>query len=309
MKLIKSNDLDIKKHQADPYIFYDSGMYYLYCTGVDGVYCYTSDKLRDFVYIGVVCFEEDCHQYWAPCVSKAGDKFYMYYSSMKKDSTDVHTQQLKVAVSESPRGPFVFQNVLADAFSIDADIAITENGRYMFYSVNDYDLERIGTKVVLDKMLSPTLLENKPKTVIVPTLDEEIFCRDRFKKGEHWHTIEGANFFYEDGWYYLLFSGNCYANNNYYVGYSRARADTDKLENIEFLKYPNDHTYHPLLCADDIELGTGHNSTIKVDGQWYIAYHGRDKGDDLSEECRTARIARLIVDNGVLHVQKIPDDE
>ena len=69
------------------------------------------------------------------------------------------------------------------------------------------------------------------------------------------------------------------------------------------------HTYHLLLCSDGIELGTGHNSTIKVDGQWYIVYHGRDNGDDLNSECRTARIARLNVDNGVLKVEKIPDDE
>jgi hypothetical protein len=64
-----------------------------------------------------------------------------------------------------------------------------------------------------------------------------------------------------------------------------------------------------LLCSDDIELGTGHNSTIKVDGQWYIVYHGRDKGDDVRNECRTARIAKLIVDNGTLRVEKILDNE
>ena len=284
-------------------------MYYLYCTGGDGVHCYVSDKLSGFKHIGVVCYEEGCCQYWAPCVSKYDGKFYMYYSSMSKESDDVHTQRLKVAVADSPEGPFVYQNNLADPFSIDADIAVTESGRYLFYSINDYNAKRVGTKIVMDKMLSPTLLANKPKTAVSPTLDEEIFCRDRFKKGEHWHTIEGANFFYEDGWYYLLFSGNCYENNNYYVGYSRAKATTDKLENIEFLKYPNDDTYHPLLCSDGVELGTGHNSTIKVDGQWYIVYHGRDKSDDLGQECRTARIAKLVVDDGVLHVEKIPDDE
>ena len=162
---------------------------------------------------------------------------------------------------------------------------------------------------MIDKMLCPTRLAGNPQTAVSPTLDEEIFCRDRFKPGEHWHTIEGANFFYEDGWYYLLFSGNCYENNNYYVGYSRARATSDRLEDVEFLKYPDDNTYHPLLSSDGIELGTGHNSTIKVDGQWYIVYHGRDKDDDLSVECRTARIARLIVDNGVLRVEKISDEE
>lgn len=309
MKLIRSGDTKLRKCQADPYIFCDGGRYYLYCTGADGVHCFTSNKLSDFDYVGIVCRDERECQYWAPCVTKFDGKFYMYYSSMPKESDDVHTQQLKVATSDSPIGPFVFQNTLADPFSIDADIALTDGGRYLFYSVNDYNADRVGTKIVLDRMTSPTSLEKNPKTAVRPTLDEEIFCRDRFKVGEHWHTIEGANFFCENGWYYLLFSGNCYENNNYYVGYSRAPATSDDLLEIEFKKYPDDSTYHPLLCSDGIELGTGHNSTIKVDGQWYIVYHGRDNSDDLSEECRTARIAKLIVSDGVLSVEKIPDDE
>ena len=309
MKLVRTDDLKLRECQADPYIFCDGDRYYLYCTGSEGVHCYSSDKLGDFTYVGIVCSENDCCQYWAPCISKYDGKYYLYYSSMPDDSDDVHTQQLKVAVADSPKGPFLYRNVLADAFSIDADIAVTSGGRYLFYSINDYNAERVGTRIVLDKMLSPTHLEGKPKEAVVPTLDEEIFCRDRFKAGEHWHTIEGANFFYEDGWYYLLFSGNCYQNNNYYVGYSRAKADSGKLEDIVFFKYPDDKTYHPLLCSDSEELGTGHNSTIKINGQWYIIYHGRDKSDDPSVECRTARAARLIVDNGVLRVEKILDDE
>lgn len=308
MKLIRSNDESLRKCQADPYIFSDEGKYYLYCTGADGVHCFTSESLSDFAYVGIVCSDPLEYQYWAPCVTKAEGKYYMYYSSMSKSTDDVHTQQLKVATSDSPTGPFIYRNTLADAFSIDADIALTEGGSYLFYSINDYNAERVGTKIVLDKMTSPTALAGNPHTVVRPTLDEEIFCRDRFRVGEHWHTIEGANFFYEDGWYYLLFSGNCFENNNYYVGYSRARATSTDLCSLEFNKYPDDNTYHPLLCSDGVELGTGHNSTIKVDGRWYIVYHGRDKNDDLSQECRTARIARLIVNNGVLSVEKMADE-
>ena len=309
MKLIKSDEIKLRSQQADPYIFYDGGNYYLYCTGADGVHCYTSSTLSNFKYIGIVCSSEGTYQYWAPCVSRYEDKLYMYYSCMQRESDDVHTQQIKVAVADKPEGPFLYQRDLAEPFSIDADIARTDEGAYLFYSINDYHAKRVGTRIVLDKLLTPTQLAGNPKEVVSPTLDQEIFCRDRFKVGEHWHTIEGANFFSENGWYYLLFSGNCYENNNYYVGYSRARASTKRLEDVEFLKYPDDDTYHPLLCSDGIELGTGHNSTIKVDGQWYIVYHGRDNGDDLNSECRTARIARLNVDNGVLKVEKIPDDE
>ena len=309
MKLIKSNDSKVRQYQADPYIFYDGGIYYLYCTGADGVHCYTSSKLSDFKPIGVVCSSKGTKEYWAPCVARMDGKYYMYYSCMQSESDDVHTQCLKVAVADSPKGPFIYQNDLAEPFSIDADIAFTDNGGYLFYSINNYNAKRVGTRIVLDRMTTPISLAGAPCEKVAPTLDEEIFCRDRFHIGEHWHTIEGANFFYEDGWYYLLFSGNCYENNNYYVGYSRAKADTDKLEEIEFLKYPDDDTYCPLICSDGVELGTGHNSTIKVDGQWYIVYHGRDKSDDLANECRTARIAKLIVDNGVLRVEKIADDE
>lgn len=309
MKLVKSRDPAEKAHQADPYIFFDDGRFYLYCTGADGVHCYTSDGLCDFNHVGVACATDGQCQYWAPCVTKLDGVFYMYYSSMPTSSDDVHTQCLKVATSDSPTGPFVYLRDLAQPFSIDADIAVVDEDRYLFYSVNDYNAERVGTKIVLDKMQSPTRLEGKPVTALRPTLDEEIFRRDRFRKGEHWHTIEGANFFYEDGWYYLLFSGNCYENNNYYVGYSRARATSGNLRETEFLKYPDTDTYHPLLSSDGVELGTGHNSTVKVDGQWYIVYHGRDVGDDPTHECRTARIARLNVADGVLSVEKIPDDE
>ena len=54
MKLIKSNDSNIRKYQADPYIFSDGGRYYLYCTGGDGVHCYTSNTLSNFMHLGVV---------------------------------------------------------------------------------------------------------------------------------------------------------------------------------------------------------------------------------------------------------------
>lgn len=309
MKLVKATDGKVRQYQADPYIFRSGDAFYLYCTGADGVHCYRSEKLGDFKHLGIALAEEGCRQYWAPCVSELDGKFYMYYSSMPNESDDVHTQQLKVAVSDSPEGPFIFKNTLAAPFSIDADIAVTKGGRFLFYSINEYVGERVGTRIVMDKMLSPTELMGDPRPVVVPTLDEEIFCRDRFKAGEHWHTIEGANFFYEDGWYYLLFSGNCFENNNYYVGYSTAKADSDDLREVTFRKYPDDNTYHPLLSSDGVEFGTGHNSTIKIDGQWYIVYHGRDKNDDPSQECRTARIAKLTVNNGVLQVKKIPDDE
>ncbi len=305
MKLILSENKELKENQADPFIFRDGSDFYLYCTGVNGVHCYKSDKLSDFSYIGIVLSEAGCKQYWAPCVCKVEDKYYMYYSSMPASFDDVHLQRLKVAVADTPQGPFVFEKQIADPFSIDPEVVLTSEGQYMFYSINDYNSNCIGTKIVIDKMSGSLELANDPRAAVSPTLDEEIYCRDRFKKGQDWYTVEGASYFYEDGWHYLLYSGNCYENNNYYIGYSRAKSDSDSLEGVTFLKYPDDKTYFPLLASDGLELGTGHNSTIKVGDQRYIVYHGRDASDDLSTECRTARIAKLMVNDGILKVEKI----
>lgn len=305
MKLILSDNKEFKKNQADPYIFNDESAFYLYCTGFGGVHCYRSDELSNFSYIGIVLTEVGCKQYWAPCVCKIENKYYMYYSSMPANSNDVHLQCLKVAVADSPEGPFVFVKQLCKPFSIDPEVVFTSQGQYMFYSINDYNSSRVGTKIIVDKMLGPLELANDPHTAVSPTLDEEIYCCDRFKKGEHWHTVEGASYFSEGGWHYLLYSGNCFENNNYYIGYSRAKDDSDDLKEITFFKYPDNETYFPLLSSDGVELGTGHNSTIKINGQRYIIYHGRDASDDCKTECRTARIAKLIANDGILQIEKM----
>jgi hypothetical protein len=44
-----------------------------------------------------------------------------------------------------------------------------------------------------------------------------------------------------------------------------------------------------------VEEGTGHHSVIKLDGQYYAIYHARDY---VAEGKRTARIARLTVEDG-----------
>lgn len=60
-----------------------------------------------------------------------------------------------------------------------------------------------------------------------PTINEEIYQKDRFKKGQHWHTIEGAFYFYKEGTHYLMYSGACYQNPTYFIGYSIAHGPED----------------------------------------------------------------------------------
>ena len=66
---------------------------------------------------------------------------------------------------------------------------------------------------------------------------------------------------------------------------------------VEFKKYPNENTYAPLIAKNEFEAGTGHNSVIEVDGEFYAIYHGRDIGvsGKGNNDTRTARICRLVI--------------
>ena len=137
-----------------------------------------------------------------------------------------------------------------------------------------------------------------PRAGVRATLDEEIFLRDRFRKGQHWHTLEGAFYFREGDYHYLIYSGNCYENEYYYLGYAVAYGDESDLTKLNFRKYPDEHTYAPLIAKNEWEEGTGHNSLIKYEGNYYVIYHARDRvpDDRIRGDRRTARICRLIVD-------------
>ena len=291
--LIKGNNHPLG--QADPYMIYEDGNYYVFATGVKGVHCYkSSELLGEYEYLGIVYKQDGFKEYWAPAVIKVDGKFFMYVSCMPNESNDVHEQTLCVAVADVITGPYKFNNVLAAPFSIDAHPVINESGMYMFYCQNDYEAEKAGTRIVVEKMVSPTQLLGNPKFIVEPTLEQEMFMKDRFKKGQDWYTIEGACYFYENGIHYLLYSANCYGNEYYFVGYAACESSELDLTKVEFVKMPNDYEYKPLLAKNEFESGTGHNTVIKYDGEWYIVYHGRDINcEQTNEDNRTMRISKL----------------
>ena len=302
--------IDIKNQaQPDPYIIEYGDKYYIYCTGFDGVHCYESDDLfKGWKFVGTVLSVKGQKEYWAPSVIEIEGKFYMYYSSMPTDSNDAHCERLKVAVCDRPDGTFEYVKDIAEPFSIDAHVVKNETGLYLFYSINDYESERAGTYVVCDKMINPLNVCGSPKTMIRPTIEEEIYQKDRFKKGQDWYTIEGAFYFKEKGVHYLIYSANSYLKPEYHLGYCVCRDDCDELDKLEFEKVSK-NSFKPLLTGDETETSTGHNSLIKVNGEYYIVYHGRDinssYSDDLKRDDRTARVCRLIVANGILSVKRL----
>lgn len=300
--------------QADPYILKSGGRYYIYVTGHDGIYAYHSDSLFDgWEYYGRVMSVKDHHGFWAPSVIELDGTFYMYNSfEFYGDEPDKggHRQTMFVSTADNPLGPFENPKQLLHPFSIDSHIVKNESGLFLFYSTNRFEGDRIGTYIVVDRMLDPFTPEGKPHTVVVPTLDEDIYRRDRYKKGEHWHTIEGAYYFREGDWHYVMYSGNCFEQPTYYVGYARAKTDETDLTKINFEKYPDDNTYSPVLAANEFEEGTGHHSMIKEDGQWYAIYHARDYDDRLGADAfdaRNARICKMHIKDGIITAERYKD--
>lgn len=298
-------NIEQNRSQGDPYVIKSNGIYYMYSTHGEGVHLYSSKDKMNWDYRGIVFTKIDEKEYWAPAVIEIDNKFYMYVSTMGINETDTHKQRILVAVSNKPDDEFKFIKYILDPFSIDPHVVKSGKDLYIFYSMNDYDAQRAGTLIVVDKMKSPIEVEGHPKVVVRATLDEEIFMRNRFKKGQHWHTIEGAYYFRKDDYHYVLYSGNCFNSENYYIGYAVAKGDTDNLLELDFKKYPDDNTYHPLLRKNDEEEGTGHNSMIIEDGHYYIIYHGRDyNAFQKNKDVRTARICEIAVNKEELKVIK-----
>ena len=291
--------------QADPFILESGGRFYIYTTGDDGIYAYSSDELLSgWKFEGKVFTYPGVSEFWAPSVIELDGRFYMYCSfEFYGDTPDRggHRQTMHVSSAGNPLGPFENAKQLLHPFSIDSHVVKNESGLYIFYSTNDFDAERPGTYIVVDRLLDPFTPEGKPHTVVVPTLDEEIYMRDRYKEGSHWHTIEGAVYFREGDWQYVMYSGSCYQNEHYFIGYSRAKTDETDLTKIDFKKYPDDNTYAPVFCSNEWEEGAGHHSMIKYNGEWYAVYHARNTEDDgLDGDRRNARICKMSVKDGII---------
>ncbi len=297
--------------QADPFILKSNGRYYIYTTGHDGIYAYQSDNLFDgWEFYGKVMTVDGLDSFWAPSVIELDGKFYMYNSiEIYDDEPDKggHRGAMHVSEADNPLGPFTNTKQLLHPFSIDSHVVKNESGLYIFYSANRFDGEKIGTCIYVDKLTDPYHAEGNPVLVVEPTLDEDIYRRDRYKKGQHWYTIEGAFYFKEGDWQYVMYSGNCFEQPTYYIGYARAKTDETDLRKIKFEKYPDASTYSPVIAANDFEEGTGHHSMIKEDGQWYAIYHARDYDDGLGAsafDARNARICKLNVSDGIITAER-----
>lgn len=306
MKLIFEKNCG--RAQPDPFVFRDGGRFYLYVTADDGVEAYSSDLLAGpWHYEGIVASVPGGRYYWAPCIIRYRSKYYIYVSC----EADGLFEPLHVLTGDTPLGPFGEPVRLFDRFTIDAHVVETPAGLFLWYAEDNRKAEngRIGTRIYVDRLLDPVTPARQPKEAVIPTMDEEIFRRNRFGDGLDWHTIEGAFWFREGGYQYLMYSGACFENETYHIGYTSARSGEDDLTKVDFVKHTDNGRFAPLLIRNGFEEGVGHNSVIKLDGEYYMIYHGRDytNGEREPGDRRTARICRLHVKDGVITAERYAD--
>ena len=299
-------NFNVSRTQPDPFIFADGGRYYLYVTAGEGVEAYSADSpFGEWIFEGIVASIPGCESYWAPCIIKVEDTYYLYFSC----SAEGMFEYLHVMSAKSPLGPFGDAKRLFDRFSIDAHVVETPAGLFLWYAEDNLAPEngRIGTRVFVDRLLDPVTPAYSPREVVIPTCDEEIFQRNRYGDGRDWHTIEGAFWFREGDWQYVMYSGACYENDTYHIGYAAAKSDEDDLTRVDFIKHTKNGKFDPVMIKNDFEEGVGHHSVIKLDGQYYAVYHGRDLTSEGEGDRRTARICRLNVKDGEITAERFED--
>ncbi len=291
----------VDRTDPDPFVLRYRGRYYCYSTGETQVNVSVSDDLVTWTRLGAALTVPGRSHFWAPCALYVDGVFYMYVSNRPEGSDDPHEEVLQLATSDRPEGPFTVTTRFFDTFSIDPHVVPDGDGGYvMFYSTNDVtglDDEYVGTSIIADRLLDFDRLEGRPRPIVRPSLEEEIFEHDRFGDGRDWYTIEGATYLTRGDRAYLTYSGNAYEREDYFIGQAGASLGAAPHE-LAWRKHPHEHEYAPLVRRSADVEGTGHNSVVSAPNlvdDW-IVYHGRNASDPLvpGVEQRTMRIDPLL---------------
>jgi beta-xylosidase len=217
--------------------------------------------------------------FWAPEVAFAENKFWLYYSV----GFDDKQHQLRVAMSDTPHGPFQdFGRALIDLsrcpFAIDAHPFRDDDGQwYLFYARDFLDSSedmRPGTALMVARLTSMTELENEGVLVLRARRDWQRFEKNRAMYGAtyDWHTLEGPFVRKHDGRYYCFYSGGRWENETYGVDYAVAETVLGP-----YSDEGNEDGPRVLRTVPADLIGPGHNSIVRgPEGNDYIVYHAWD---------------------------------
>lgn len=280
---------------ADPTIFMDDGVYYLYGTTGDpkmgkdkGFFVYTSKDLENWqgpmgASGGLALKKGDAHGdtgFWAPQVFKYNGKFYMAYTA---------NEHIAMATSDSPLGPFTNpekKDLKAPVKQIDPFVFIDEDGKKYLYHVRLTEGNRIFAAELNDD------LESIKLETLTECLSGELTWENTEKS--EWPVTEGPTVLKHKGLYYLIYSANDFRNPDYAVGYAISESPLGPWKKSES---------SPIINRNVLGWsGTGHGDLLKDDqGDLQYVLHTHFN-DSIVHPRRTA-----VVKIGFLKDGKSPD--
>jgi xylan 1,4-beta-xylosidase len=246
---------------ADPTIFKDNGMYYLYGTGSrDGFWVYQSVDLKNWSgpvgkRNGHALLKGDSYGtkgFWAPQIYKQNGKYYMAYTA------DEH---IAIAESDSPLGPFtqkVIKPVSGAGKQIDPYVFKDTDGSLYLYHVRLQE----GNRIFVARLKSDLsdIEENSAK--------ECISAKDPWENTEKvkWPVAEGPTVMKHGDLYYLFYSANDFRNIDYAVGFATAKSPMGP-----WVKYDKNPILNRALIGQN---GTGHGDFFTGNSnQLYYVFH------------------------------------
>jgi arabinan endo-1,5-alpha-L-arabinosidase len=178
----------------------------------------------------VSSFTNADYQYWAPEITKANGKYYLYYAM--GDEAPEHFV-IRVAMSDKPQGPYLDSGaVLTDSqtnrFTIDPFPFRDDDGQWYLFDACDFPYDSLGyhagTGIEANRLLNMTTASNDCRVVVRPAFDWTLYQAHRRMDVFHrtfaaWHTIEGPCVVKHDSKYYCFYSGANWRTPRYGVDY------------------------------------------------------------------------------------------
>ena len=256
-----SNPLKVKNAVynkfGDPFVLRFDGTYYLYPSGdntTNEIFCYTSKDLVHFTFAGSVAKDDVLHDAFAPEVIYKDGTFYLITSP----GGNGHY----LYKASSPLGPFtrVSDNIKN---MIDGSFFLDKNDNLYLLRANHYGISFLN-------------INEKGETSGRVNLDARMNGR-----------TEGPGMFYNDGFYFLTYTGNDVASTGYRVNYSYSK---------DFNKNFIDGLNNSILISTEGKYRRfGHSSTVlgpNLDN-YYIVYHSLDINKKGVHQPRKLMIDRL----------------
>ncbi|HXH31493.1 MAG TPA: family 43 glycosylhydrolase [Bacteriovoracaceae bacterium] len=203
---------------------------------------------------------------WAPHIHFANDRYYLYYSA-DPDTRDGIC--LAVAVSSSPRGPFVDSGkplACGHTFSFIDPMVYDDpqTGKPLLYWGSGFEPIRV-------RPLDSTLINFEPQSKAL-----ELVAPDKGPSpAPYTRLLEGAWMLKHEGFFYLFVSGEdcCGTNPKYSVLVLRSLSPTGP-----FQWRNNDPKQSVVIQSQGHFIATGHNAFIHDhQGQLWSFHHGIDK--------------------------------